>query len=128
MSTKLHVLGDALGNPLRVLLSPGQAADITMAQSLLNGYRPAALIADRAYDSDQFVELLGATATEAVIPSRSNRKRPRQIDRNLYCDRNKVERFFAWVKLFRRIATRYEKTAVSYLGMAHLAATMFWLR
>lgn len=128
MSTKLHVLVDALGNPLRFLLSPGQSADITMAAKLIDGYRAAALIADRAYDCDAFVELLSKTATEAVIPSRRNRKQQRQIDRNLYRDRNKVERFFAWIKLFRRIATRYEKTASSYLGLLHLAGAFFWLR
>ena len=128
MSTKLHVLLDALGNPLRFLLSPGQAADITSAPSLIKGYRGAALIADRAYDCDAFVEILSEGATEAVIPSRSNRKHQRVIDRNLYRDRNKVERFFAWVKLFRRIATRYEKTAISYLALVHLAGAMFWLR
>lgn len=128
MSTKLHVLIDALGNPLRFLLSPGQSADITLAAELVNGYRSAALIADRAYDCDAFVALLSQQSTEAVIPSRKNRKQQRVIDRNLYRDRNKVERFFAWMKRFRRIATRYEKTASSYLGQLHLAGTMCWLR
>lgn len=122
------MLIDALGNPLRFLLSPGQAADITAAPSLIEGYRGAALIADRAYDSDAFREILSDGATEAVIPSRSHRKRQRVIDRNLYRDRNKIERFFAWVKLFRRIATRYEKTATSYLALVHLAGALFWFR
>lgn len=128
MSTKLHVLVDALGNPLRFLLSPGQAADISYAPSLVEGYRSAAVIADRAYDSDAFVGRVAEGAAEAVIPSRKNRKHQRVIDRNLYRDRNKVERFFAWVKLFRRIATRYEKTASSYLAVVHLAAAICWLR
>ncbi|MDB5033816.1 MAG: family transposase [Chlorobi bacterium] len=122
------MLIDALGNPLRFLLSPGQTADITSSPSLIEGYRSAALIADRAYDSDAFINLLSDSAAEAVIPSCKHRKRQRVIDRNLYRDRNKVERFFAWVKLFRRIATRYEKTAGSYLALVHLAGAMFWLR
>jgi putative transposase len=122
------VLIDALGNPLRFLLSPGQSADITSAPSLIEGYRSGAVIADRAYDSDAFIGLVSDGGAEAVIPPRSNRKQHRAIDRNLYRDRNKVERFFAWVKLFRRIATRYEKTARSYLALLHLAGTMFWLR
>ncbi len=122
------MLIDALGNPLRFLLSAGQSADITVAAELVRGYRSAAVIADRAYDCDAFVKLLSHTASEAVIPSRKNRKHPRVIDRNLYRDRNKVERFFAWIKRFRRIATRYEKTASSYLAMVHLAGALCWLR
>lgn len=128
MSTKLHVLVDALGNPLRFLLSPGQGADITFAGKLIEGCRAAALIADRGYDCDAFVALLSQQSTEVVIPSRKNRKQQRLIDRNLYRDRNKIERFFAWVKQFRRIATRYEKTASSYLGLLHLAGIICWLR
>lgn len=122
------MLIDALGNPLRFVVSPGQSADITYAPMLIQGYRSAALIADRAYDSDALVGMLAETATEAVIPSRRCRRQQRVIDRNLYRDRNKAERFFAWVKLFRRIATRYDKTAVSYLALVHLAGTLFWLR
>ena len=98
------------------------------APALIEGYRSGAVIADRAYDSDAFIGLVSDGGAEAVIPSRSNRKQQRVIDRNLYRDRNKVERFFAWVKLFRRIATRYEKTASSYLALLHLAGIIFWLR
>jgi putative transposase len=87
-----------------------------------------ALIADRAYDSDAFRQLLSDAAAEAVIPSRKNRKHQREIDRNLYRDRNKVERFFAWVKNFRRIATRYEKSARNFLAFLHVAGTLAWLR
>lgn len=122
------MLVDALGNPLRFLVSPGQAADITYAPSLVDGFSTGALIADRAYDSDAFVQRLSDGEVEAVIPSRKNRKHQREIDCNLYRDRNKIERLFAWVKNFRRIATRYEKTARSFLALLHLAGALFWLR
>lgn len=125
---KLHTLVDALGNPLRFLLSPGQGADTTSARRLIQGGRAAELIADRGYDCDAIVALLSEQSTEAVIQSRKNRIQQRVIDRNPYCNRNKIERFFAWVKQVRRIASCYEKTASSYLAMLHMAGAICRLR
>ena len=72
---------------------------------------PAALLADKGYDSDGFIEHLEVRRIKPVIPPRANRKTPRECDFALYCERNLVERFFNIIKHFRAIATRYEKTA-----------------
>ena len=127
MTTKLHVAVDALGNPLRVILSAGQIADIDRASALIENLPGQAVVADKGYDADHFVAKIEATGAEAVIPPRSNRLAPRNFDRHLYRSRNLIERFFARLKHFRRIATRYDKLAKSFLSFIHLACTFVWL-
>ena len=105
---------DALGNPLALSLTGGQVHDITQADALLALVEPEALLGDKGYDADQFVESLTARAIEVVIPPKSNRKVKRDCDFALYCERNIVERFFNTIKHFRAIATRYEKTARNF--------------
>ena len=95
MTTKIHVLVDALGNPVEVILSPGQDHDLTCAESLIEAVDPGALIADKAFDADPFIAGLAARAITPVIPPKSNRKTPRPCDFALYCERNLIERFFA---------------------------------
>lgn len=121
-TTKLHAAVDALGNPLRFTVTPGQRADITQAEALLGADEPEAVIADKGYDSATFVAVVEALEAEAVIPARRNRTAKREIDENLYKDRNKIERFFNRLKHYRRIATRYEKTARNYLAFVYLAS------
>lgn len=123
----MHAAVDALGNPLGFIVTPGQRADITQAEALVGPYEVDAVIADKGYDSDAFVAFVEAKEAEAVIPSRRNRKEQRDIDDNLYKDRNKVERFINRIKQYRRIATRYDKTARNYLSFVYLAAAMTWL-
>ncbi len=129
MTTKVHALVDALGNPLRLVLGPGQQADCRRAAELLAGARGTGnVLADKAYDADSIVALVEELGAAAVIPSKKNRLVHRVIDRNLYRDRNKVERFFSRLKQFRRLATRYDKTASSFLGMLHFVSALLWLR
>lgn len=85
------------------------------------------LIADKGYDSDAIVSSLTSTGKMAVIPSRRNRKKRRNFSKLLYRERNRVERFFCRLKQYRGLATRYEKTASSYLAMVHLACGRMWL-
>ena len=118
---------DALGNPLRVILSAGQIADIDCAAALIKNLPTRAVVTDKGYDADHFVPRVKATGAEVVIPPRSNRLAPRQFDRHLYRARNLVERFFARLKHFRRIATRYDKLAKSFLSFIHLACAFVWL-
>lgn len=95
------------------------------AEALLAEDQPEAVIADRGYDADWLVERIEALGAEVVIPPKRNRREPRrEYDRNLYADRNKVERFIGRIKQYRRVATRYEKTASSYLAMVQVAAIM----
>jgi transposase len=86
-----------------------------------------AVVADKGYDADHFVAKIEATGAEAVIPPRSNRLTLRDFDRHLYRARNLIERFFARLKHFRRIATRYDKLAKSFLSFIHLACAFVWL-
>ena len=85
------------------------------------------IIADKGYYSDAFIATVEARHAEAVIPPRSNLKEQRQYDRHLYKERNLVERFISRIKQFRRVATRYEKTARNFLAFVHLASiTVLW--
>ena len=127
-STKIHVCCDALGNPRRIILTPGQSSDYLQAETLLGNDKPVAVVADKAYDGNSFMQAIEALGAEIVIPSRSNAKQPRIIDWNLYKDRNKIERFFNRIKHYRRVATRYEKTAACFLAFLHLTATMILLK
>lgn len=127
LSTKLHVTVDALGNPLRVILSAGQLSDINYAAQLIDHLPTQAVIADKGYDANHFMATIEVSGAQAVIPPRSNRLTPRPFDRDLYKARNLVERFFARLKHFRRIATRYDKLAKSFLSFIHIACTFVWL-
>jgi transposase len=122
------VIVDALGNPLALSLTGGQVHDITQADALLALVEPEALLADKGYGADHFVETLTARAIKVVIPPKSNRKVKRDCDFSLYCERNIVERFFNIIKHFRAIATRYEKTAQNFLAGLHLVCALAWLK
>jgi transposase len=122
--TKVHIAVDALGNPVRLILTGGQAADVTQGKALVAGIGAGHVIADKGYDSNDLVGAIEAGGAEAVIPPRSNRKEPRDYDRHLYKERNRIERFINRVKQCRRIATRYEKTARNYLAFWQLASIM----
>ena len=127
MTTKIHALVDALGNPVEVMLTAGQDHDLTCAEPLIEAVDPAALIADKAFDADAFITALNERAITPVIPSKSNRKTPRRCDFALYCERNLVERFFNTLKQFRAIATRYDKLAKTFLAGVQLACAAILL-
>ena len=127
MSTKIHAAVDALGNPIRLILTAGQASEYAQAERLIEGFDADYVLADRGYDSDQFVEAIQAMGAMAVIPPRCNRKQRRDYDRKIYKERNLVERLFQKLKQFRRIATRYERLKRNYQSMLNLACSMIWL-
>ena len=86
------------------------------------------MIADKAFDADaRVLAPLAAAGKTAVIPPRANRSAPREYDRELYGERHLVENFFAKIKQFRAIATRYEKTARNFLAAVQLVASVVWL-
>lgn len=128
MTTKIHAIVDALGNPLAVSLTGGQVHDVTQAQALTEKIEAGALLADKGYDSDAFIEHLRIRRIKPVIPPRGNRTVKRECDFALYCERNLVERFFNIIKHFRAIATRYEKTASNFLAGLHLVCALAWLK
>ncbi len=128
MSTKIHTLVDALGNPIGFHLTGGQAHDLVGADHLLPGMEADALIADKAFDADARVRApLAAAGKGAVIPPKSNRREPPAYDHETCKVRHLIENFFAKLKQFRAIATRYDKTARNFLAAIHLAATAIWL-
>ena len=94
----------------------------------MQGHEAGAFIADKAYDSDAVVAAVERRGAEAVIPSKKNRKVPREYDRHLYKERKKVEWFINLIKQFRRVTTRYEKTARNFLGFVHVASIVVLLR
>ena len=127
LSTKIHVLVDALGNPFRLMLTPGQAHDLTAAQPLLETADPHILIGDKAYDADALIEMLDSRAITPVIPPRENRKEKRDCDFALYRERNLAERFWNKIKHYRGIATCYDKLARNFLAAVHLVSAIILL-
>ena len=128
MSTKIHAVVDALGNPIRFHLTPGQASDLEGADQLLPDLAAETVLADQGYDADErVIEPLQAKGKTAVIPPRRNRKQARDYDKELYKARHLIENFFAKLKQYRAIATRYDKRARNFLGAIYLAAAVIWL-
>lgn len=125
--TKLHIAVDGLGNPVEFILTGGQEADINQGVPLIEGHDVKAVIADKGYDGDNFVAAIEASGAVAVIPPKKNRIFKRDYDKHTYKERNLAERFISRIKQFRRVATRYEKTARNFVGFVHVAAIMVLL-
>ena len=110
-----------------LLLSPGNVNDIAFAPALIAAAGPIkCLIADKAYDANSLRHLLADQGTKAVIPSTMSRAQPIPYSKTIYRRRNLIERMFARLKDFRRIATRYHKLARNFLAGALIAATVVW--
>lgn len=117
-----------MGNPIGFHLTGGQACDLDGADVLLPQIEADMVLADKGFDADERVLIpLQRAGKIAVIPSKANRKVQRNYDRELYKARHLIENFFAKLKLFRAIATRYDKTARNFLAAIHFAATLIWL-
>ena len=117
-----------MGNPTGFHLTPGQACDLDGSDVLLPVLTANTVLADKGYDADERVLFpLVAAGKTAVIPPKSNRKEQRVYDKNLYKERGLIENFFAKLKQYRAIATRYDKRAMTFLGAVYLAAAVIWL-
>jgi transposase len=128
LSTKIHTLVDALGNPLGFFLTAGQAHDLQGADALLPQMQADTVLADKAFDADErVIKPLLAAGKTFVIPPKSSRKTPRPFDKEMYKARHLIENFYCRLKQFRAIATRYDKTARNFLAAIHLAAAIIWL-
>ena len=118
---------DALGYPVRITLTEGQAHDITQAPELLRDVQNANVIADKGYDSDALIAAIHARGCVAIIPPRTCRTgRRRSYDKHVYKERCLVECFFQKIKRHRRISMRYEKLAAHFLAMVTLASLLLW--
>lgn len=126
LSTKIHAAVDTLGNPVRFLLTSGQASECGPASAMIEGFAMAYVLADKGDDSDQFMAVIQPRTPSRMIPPRRNRKEQRPYDETLHKERNLVERLFQKLKQFRRPATRYERLVRNYIAMLYLASTMIW--
>jgi len=129
LTTKIHALVDANGNPIALKLSEGQAHDGKSAADMLDNLAAGQiLLADRAYDSDALRKTLAERGAWANIKPMPRRVNVPAFSSYLYRLRNLVERFFNKLKHFRAIATRYEKHDENYLALVKLAAARIWMR
>ena len=112
-----------------LLITEGQVHDSKLLIPLLESFEleGSSVLANRGYDSDAIIEYITAAGAEAVIPSKRNRLEQRPYDEHLYNERCLVEMFFCKIKVFRRVATRYDKLACTFLGFVTLASIMVWL-
>lgn len=125
MTTKLHLTVNAAGRFCRLVIGSGAESDYKRAAELVKGYRPRAVLADKGYDADWLIaDLKTAGVGEIVIPPKENRKVKRDYNKELYKGRNVVERAINKLKYYRRIATRYEKTARNFFSFICLAAAI----
>lgn len=126
-NTKVHALVDNQGRPIRLSLTAGQRHDLTAAPDLVEGCTERTILADKAYDSDEFRRTLDGLGLKACIPPKANRKFPAAFNKGFYKKRHRVENFFQRIKEKRVIATRYEKLASRFLALVCLAAICIWL-
>ena len=126
-NTKVHALVDTHGNPICLSLTPGNAHDLTAAPDLVEACTSRTILADKAYDSNAFRDLLSDLGLRACIPPKSNRIDPPKFHKGHYKRRHTVENFFQRIKELRAVATRYEKLADRYLALVKLAAICTWL-
>ncbi len=117
-----------LGCPVRFILTAGQKGDAPQAEPLIKGLPADVVMADTAYNSDALRQAIAEKGALAVIPNNPSRAIKHKLDRHLYAQRHLIECCFSKLKQFRRVATRFEKTARNYLAVVTIAATVLWLR
>jgi transposase len=117
-----------LGNPLRLILTAGQRHDITQAQALIEGLEAEKVIADKAFDKDEFRQFILESGAIPVIPPRTNRKELYEYDQHLYKERHLIECFINKLKHYRRIFARFDKLAQRFLSFVSFASALIWLR
>ena len=127
-NTKIHALVDTYGRAIRLIRTPGNRHDIVIAPDLVTDCTQRTILADKAYDSDDFRSLLEDLGLTACIPPKANRTDPASYHKGHYKRRHMVENFFQRIKEKRAIATRFEKLASRFLALVTMAAICDWLR
>ena len=129
LAAKIHAVVDKQGRPIKLRLTAGQDADITSAPEMIADLPEGGLLlADRGYDSNALREMVANRNDWTNISPKFNREDPICFSKHLHMARNRVEQFFNKIKHYRRIATRYDKTAESFLAALKLVAVRIWLR
>lgn len=127
LTTKIHLVTDGTGKPVKFQLTAGHTADCSQAESLLEGQKAEVVLADKGYDTDGIVHYIKQNMkAAAVIPPKRNRILQRQYDKDTYKMRNLIERAFNQFKHWRRIATRYDRCDSMFISSIALAAIAIW--
>jgi transposase len=127
-TSKIHATVDALGNPLRLIVTEGNAADISYASKLISGYKGAIILGDKGYDSNDFIIEVINNDCVVVIPPKKNRNFQREYDKHTYKERHLVECFFGKIKHFRRVFSRFDKAVRNFTSFLCLACAHVWVR
>lgn len=127
-TSKIHATVDALGNPLKFIITPGNRNDVTQGDALIDDIENAHVMGDKAYDCDRTRSKIKRQNCTAVIPSKSNRKMPYDYDKELYKERHVIECFFSKIKYFRRIFSRFDKSARNFMSFLSFVGACIWLR
>ncbi len=129
-STKINARTNAEGLPIGIVITPGQAHDVTAFPNLMDelDHDPDQMLGDKGYDSAAVRREVEKRGGEAVIPTIASRKIQRVVDKAIYALRNRIERFFNRLKNSRRVATRYDKLSESFVAFVLLASIRSWIR
>src|SRR6476646_6960965 len=129
-STKINARTNAEGLPIGIVITPGQAHDVTAVPALMHEIDcdPEQMLGDKGYDSETVRQDIEQRGGRAMIPSIASRKIQHPVDKALYALRNRIERFFNRVKNSRRVATRYDKLTESFAAFVLLASIRIWIK
>ena len=119
---------DALGNPLHFVITSGQKHDASQAISIISGFKAKVLLADKGYDSDEIRAAANHCGMAAHIPPRRNRLEERMHDADIYKERHKIECLFGFLKHYRRLFARFDKTKQNFTAFLHFIAAIQWLK
>ena len=126
LNTKLHLAVDATGLPVRAFITEATDHDVKHAERLITNLSAKNLLADKAYDSQEFVDFAHSQKIKTNIPNRKNRVNPRPFDKASYKARHLVENAFLHLKSWRGLATRYAKKASSFLAIIQIKCLLLW--
>ncbi len=128
LNTKLCALVEGRGRLMGAVVAPGQMYEVEAAAPLLDTLKAVLLVGDKGFDADALREKLLVQGCLACIPPRSGRRTPAWYHRGFYRQRHKIENFFQRIKIFKRVSTRYEKLALTFLNFVIVAAVFDWLK
>jgi transposase len=127
-TSKIHAKVDALGNPLKFIITPGQTHDVTQAEELIGNSSATYVLGDKGYDADKVRAKIRENNGTPVIPPKSNRKEIIEYDKHVYKERSLVECFFSKIKHFRHGFSRFDKSARNFMSFLSFVGAILWLR
>jgi transposase len=128
LNTKICALVEGRGRLMAVVIAPGQTYEVEASAPLLETLRRVLLVGDKGFDSDALRRQMLDQGCLASVPPRSGRRSPAWFHRGLYRQRHKIENFFQRIKIYKRVSTRYEKLALTFLNFILVAAVFDWLK